>query len=268
MEFLYRLYSNSYFGIGLFIVMTILVFSFLVVLFFGKKDEKARSKMENNIDNQEETKVEEIKIPIEEDLKVESLATMSEDKDEVENVYEIPSLEVEEDIVEPSQTQESIPEIEEDEEDNVFISDIFSLKPNLDNIETENVDEVSVEDFNNNETIFESEKIDDDTISMDIPAIQEVEESNIFTEDSEIDEMPVRKQPSSPIFSSVYLNGGKKEEESKEAEDVSVRPTPRKPEFELPKKIELPKLNKESQDDSINSIFSHLEDESYNIDKK
>ena len=47
MEFLYKLYSNDFFGIGLFIVITILAFSFLVILFFGKKDQK--TKKESNI---------------------------------------------------------------------------------------------------------------------------------------------------------------------------------------------------------------------------
>lgn len=42
MEFLYKLYSNNYFGIGLFIVITVLAFAFLIILFFGKKDEKIR----------------------------------------------------------------------------------------------------------------------------------------------------------------------------------------------------------------------------------
>ena len=42
MEFLYKLYESEYFGIGLFIVITILTFLFLVILFFGKKDEKVR----------------------------------------------------------------------------------------------------------------------------------------------------------------------------------------------------------------------------------
>ncbi len=67
MEFLYRLYSNNYFGIGLFIVITILAFSFLVILFFGKKDEKARESKKlidhiENRTNEEKTTVEPISI--------------------------------------------------------------------------------------------------------------------------------------------------------------------------------------------------------------
>lgn len=42
MDFLDRLYSSNYFGIGLFAVIAFLVVTFLIVLFFGKKDEKKR----------------------------------------------------------------------------------------------------------------------------------------------------------------------------------------------------------------------------------
>ena len=42
MDFLTNLYSNDNFGIILFIVISILVLAFLIVLFFGKKDQKER----------------------------------------------------------------------------------------------------------------------------------------------------------------------------------------------------------------------------------
>lgn len=42
MDFLDKLYSSNYFGIGLFAVISFLVVAFLIVLFFGKKDEKKR----------------------------------------------------------------------------------------------------------------------------------------------------------------------------------------------------------------------------------
>ena len=42
MDFLDKLYSSNYFGIGLFAVIAFLVVTFLIVLFFGKKDEKKR----------------------------------------------------------------------------------------------------------------------------------------------------------------------------------------------------------------------------------
>lgn len=48
MDFLNKLYSSEYFGIGLFCVIAFLVVTFLVVLFFGKKDEKKRKLEETN----------------------------------------------------------------------------------------------------------------------------------------------------------------------------------------------------------------------------
>ena len=42
MNFLDKLYSSNYFGIGLFAVIAFLVVTFLIVLFFGKKDQKKR----------------------------------------------------------------------------------------------------------------------------------------------------------------------------------------------------------------------------------
>ena len=61
MEFLYKLYSNNYFGIGLFIVITVLAFSFLVILFFGKRDEKVRNeKRLENHKSLEQTNIEKI----------------------------------------------------------------------------------------------------------------------------------------------------------------------------------------------------------------
>lgn len=42
MDFLNKLYESNYFGIGLFAVISVLVVTFLIVLFFGKRDEKKR----------------------------------------------------------------------------------------------------------------------------------------------------------------------------------------------------------------------------------
>lgn len=48
MDFLSKLYSNENFGIILFAVISILVLVFLIVLFFGKKDQKDRKLAETN----------------------------------------------------------------------------------------------------------------------------------------------------------------------------------------------------------------------------
>lgn len=65
MEFLYKLYSHEYFGIGLFMAIIILAFSFLIILFFGKKDEKIRKEEKarnlQEIENQNKILKEEVK---------------------------------------------------------------------------------------------------------------------------------------------------------------------------------------------------------------
>ena len=47
MDFLESLYSIENFGIYLFIIIGILVVLFLVVLFFGRKDQKKRKELED-----------------------------------------------------------------------------------------------------------------------------------------------------------------------------------------------------------------------------
>lgn len=69
MEFLDKLYSSNYFGIGLFAVISFLVVTFLIVLFFGKKDEKKRkleATQKLNTENtfKETTKAASIEIPV------------------------------------------------------------------------------------------------------------------------------------------------------------------------------------------------------------
>ena len=55
MDFLDKLYSSNYFGIGLFAVIAFLVVTFLIVLFFGKKDQKKRKLEETQKMNTENT---------------------------------------------------------------------------------------------------------------------------------------------------------------------------------------------------------------------
>ena len=58
MDFLNKLYESNYFGIGLFAVICVLVVAFLIVLFFGKKDEKKRNLEETaklNLQNEQNT---------------------------------------------------------------------------------------------------------------------------------------------------------------------------------------------------------------------
>lgn len=299
MEFLYKLYSNDYFGIGLFIVITILAFSFLVILFFGKKDEKERNKeIEDNIANKENTIEETEK---EEELKTESLESVNLP---VENVP----------VLEP--VQETIPE-ELPIETDPFVSSNMVLNTDLIN-EEKTVDtpvEMEMPETNEEETISTEPSIDDSfAINLDLPetpvmdkpneevtidpfdienpvitnletpVIEEPVQNNIFAEPVEIKEEVPKKVTMPTQFSSVYLTKEKEvakpEVEEKEEE---LAPIPLKPTFELPKTLDLPKLNKDSgvseasndniikplnsTEGNLNSIFENIEEDSYTINK-
>lgn len=289
MEFLYKLYSNNYFGIGLFIVITILAFSFLIILFFGKKDEKARNA--SKLDNLESDQIENLEMNQEnsETLKADSLETISlsneqpvieeVQKQESENT-EISRENAETEIVNPfvstnvvlnsdlvsSESQEE----KADADDNPFISQIFSLNNELDSKEEKETEYSTIDPFHV------------DIATLEPPVIEEKEENNIFSEGSSTVQPEAVKKPfMSTQFSSVYLN---KEKEEQDVNPVSgiKEVAPVKPEFELPKTIDLPKLNKntnnavsdniihsasENKEDNLNNIFANLEEETYTIEK-
>lgn len=105
MEFLYKLYDQKYFGIGLFIAIAFLIFLFLVILFFGKKDEKEK---------------------LEETKKLE-LANLENYKEADDNTKEIPVPEIEQPIIkeeiENTKVEEEIPEIIKEEPINTEIEE-------------------------------------------------------------------------------------------------------------------------------------------------
>ncbi|MCI9280293.1 MAG: hypothetical protein HFJ02_05805 [Bacilli bacterium] len=252
MEFLYRLYSNNYFGIGLFIVITILAFSFLVILFFGKKDEKARESKKlidhiENRTNEEKTTVEPISI------------NRTETK---ENIIETPIMDEKIEFKDETsglglENKEAFEKIEND----LFRSDSFTQN-------IENTEEPSV---------YERPLIREEEVYQErTPIIEEKEEENIFSEPA-LEEKNYKPTPD--IFSSVYKSNEEEKKETVPEETMTMRPIPIKPEFALPKKVELPKLNKTSDSNSniintsfkeasnMNNPFLDIEEESYTIDK-
>lgn len=309
MEFLYKLYSNDYFGIGLFIVITVLAFSFLVILFFGKKDEKSRNKqiandikLENNELNNE-TNISN------EEIKTDALETISLPTENIPVMDEkVPTLQ--EESIQTSDTEENVSLEETVKEEGIvdpFVSsnkvlnsDLVTNEPIIDEVQNSgnqenNVFDVpSLEDVLNQELNFPEnsieEKKDEPIIEFNIetPVIEEPVVNNIFTEPEVKEDTP--KKVSMPTqFSSVYLT--KEKEEStiepvvEETKEEVIAPIPLKPEFDLPKPIDLPKLSKESgvtpnnneniissmlsenNDNNLNNIFGNIEEETYTIEK-
>lgn len=313
MEFLYRLYSNNYFGIGLFIVITILAFSFLVILFFGKKDEKA--KLEKELEKQTKTENIETKEEVEETNNTLEAITLKEE----------PSLETEEIV-----SDEEIKLEETEEEDSIFTQELVleesvldtpseeltyfeeNPKEEMDPFVTSNIvlntdyitdepsleTEVAQEDFSKTSDIYnlnsliheeeiesnEEETIDDvlnkyDAIEETIleePIVEQEENASLVEEESELDVFSrpdnSMKKTSTP-FSSVYLT---KEEANVQEEPATM---PKRPTFDLPKRVDLPKRNSSAISESIISsfntneenhtenMFDKLEEDSYNIEK-
>lgn len=309
MEFLYKLYSNDYFGIGLFIVITVLAFSFLVILFFGKKDEKSRNKqiandikLENNELNNE-TNISN------EEIKTDALETISLPTENIPVMDEkVPTLQ--EESIQTSDTEENVSLEETVKEEGIvdpFVSsnkvlnsDLVTNEPIIDEVQNSgnqenNVFDVpSLEDVLNQELNFPEnsieEKKDEPIIEFNIetPVIEEPVVNNIFTEPEVKEDTP--KKVSMPTqFSSVYLT--KEKEEStiepivEETKEEVIAPIPLKPEFDLPKPIDLPKLSKESgvtpnnneniissmlsenNNNNLNNIFGNIEEETYTIEK-
>lgn len=321
MEFLYKLYSNDYFGIGLFIVITILAFSFLVILFFGKKDEKTRNKqiandikIENNESNNE-------MVASQEEIKTDALETISLPTENIPAIEEETKSLIEEPVLNGGlqENSEMEPVIKEEEVVDPFVSsnmvlnsDLVTTEPVVAPIFEEPKEEIQAPANNDNdmfnvpsleevlnqelnvsdETTIEEEKKEEPILEFNIetPVIEEPVVNNIFTEPI-VEEEP-KKVAMPTQFSSVYLT---KEKEEPKAEPVAIEPTkvvdetiapiPLKPEFDLPKPIDLPKLNKDSGvtssnndsiinpilnenvDNNLNNIFGNIEEDSYTIEK-
>ena len=338
MKFLSKLYSNDYFGIGLFIVITILAFSFLVILFFGKKDEKARNAENNDFDNETLTNIElpnnqtelingggvtpsvdavavqPTVAPVVSQENIGSIASpmMDVNSASMQQMAAQPVQQVNMNVVDT--VVPVVPEVN----DNTFITDVFSLDT-LGNINTNNnVNNVS-NGINGNwqEPVMQNVTpvmepnvstpfyMNDGFMNTPVaPIIEETLVENIFTapiveeRNTIFREEPIKRPPMSQQFSSVYLNreenpqsvGVNPQPEIKQEPIVEqvvpvvkeVAPLPVKPDIELPKTIDLPKLNKpatnnmsrnssimsqlnEKKQEALNNIFANIEEETYTI---
>ena len=314
MDFLYKLYSNNYFGIGLFIVITVLAFAFLIILFFGKKDEKARME-QKKLEEEKEIKipvVENIK-PVEEELKTESLESISLDNDPAEVLEEepigIPTGASFNDLTEENLTEkttefsrntytaddldldfnndydseiEETPVMEMEQKDRNL--DIFNINPNVD-MHDEYVNEPIT--YQNDYEQYQEEPL---RTSYDYPVEEEqnieqnIETNNYYEEPVAEPRRETMKKTMPSVFSSVYKNNEREDifPETNYQQEISpinlepetfelkeekvvyekpieepvqeVRPiTPKKPEFVMPKRADMPRLNKttENNNDSI-----------------
>ena len=291
MDFIYDLYQNDNFVLYLTIALVILVILFVVVLFFGKKDQKLEEtkrlqKIElDNAFKEEKELPEKIEVKVKnDDVKKEEVPVNNEKKEE-----ELPKKSIFDETT-------SIPLVKEESQD-VKIAEphnveVTTFEPKIEEkpkVEEKMVSLVGEDDkplfMPNNDTddigkdLSELEKLKEEFRSMDLP---KEESKPIFSDEdvipSRLDrkveekEIPSRlnnknkekKYKPSAVFSSVFVNN---KDEQKEAEEV-------KPEVkEEPKKVslftiedddlELPTLKKDEKKE-VNNI-DNITGETYNI---
>ena len=257
-DFLNKLYSNEYFGIGLFVVISLLAFSFLVILFFGKKDEKARTKQKDESSIEEQDKTEELS-----STRLETISLENEQPKEMEMEEEKIST-----FESPETDSEHLETFEEKKEEDFDPFVTSNLVLNTDYINDENSD--NKDETHEEETFsFDSPKIEEEENIDDVLSkYSTMDETSIFLEDEEatpvineeepndiFSEKEVEAKPSAP-FSSVFIEKDKKE--NKEQDSINVELT--KPLFDLPKKMDLPKSKENRNKDNIISYMNDDEE--------
>lgn len=241
MEFLYKLYETQYFGIGLFIVITILTFLFLVILFFGKKDEKVRKL--------EETK----KLQLEQEPAFKEVNDNGASLDIP--VIEQPLNEVSEQVEPIAPIEEPVVAPIEEESANEFKMEVNESLQNIEpTVEVEEPtpavepilepnNEVNLDDLFQTNGVIEEHVLE--------PVVEAQEENHIEEVQPVVNEEVT--QVEEPVTST----------------EPSFKPFP---DFELPKKMEMPKLNEEEKAEEqtiepVSNLENIIPNETYNIDE-
>ncbi len=254
MKFLESLYNIENFGIYLFIVIGGLVIVFLVILFFGKKDEQKRKEMH------------------EKDLPKADFVTSTDEPSFKETSIETPlEMKIEEEKEEP--VKELVPEeIHVPEKDSLFEAPPASLEQK--SLKEENKDfdfdalaeaiSKELESLDNEKNSSKPISKIENTLEEEIktPILEKEEEKSlnyqvfepieIKEESKEAVVKPVepvyeekKLKPSMPtVFSSVYVNREKEEPIRQAPQEVIEEPEmikPVAPKIELPKMMDLPR---------------------------
>lgn len=241
-DFIYGLYQNDNFTLILVIALVVLIIAFVVVYFFGKKDQKLEEtkrlqKIELDAFKQEENVPE--KVEVKEELKKED--EVKEAINEDVNVTEfIPDVkeEIEEEVNIPLKKEEEVKPLFKDHEEEEKPISINELSSDLEDEKLEN-------------DLSSLESIKNEFNSINIPEVKEEIEKPVF-------------KPSPQIFSSVFVD--KKEENivsNNEEEHVTEIKKEQKPmdaklfsiiDDEDEEDIELPSLKNEEVTNDLDKI--------------
>lgn len=241
-DFIYGLYQNDNFTLILVIALVVLIIAFVVVYFFGKKDQKLEEtkrlqKIELDAFKQEE-KVPE-KVEVKEELKKEDeeKETINEDVNVTEFIPDVKE-EIEEEVNIPLKKEENVRPLFKDHEEEEKPISINELSSDLEDEKLEN-------------DLSSLESIKNEFNSINIPEVKEEIEKPVF-------------KPSPQIFSSVFVD--KKEENivsNNEEEHVTEIKKEQKPmdaklfsiiDDEDEEDIELPSLKNEEVTNDLDKI--------------
>lgn len=241
-DFIYGLYQNDNFTLILVIALVVLIIAFVVVYFFGKKDQKLEEtkrlqKIELDAFKQEE-KVPE-KVEVKEELKKEDEVkeTINEDVNVTEFIPDVKE-EIEEEVNIPLKKEEEVKPLFKDHEEEEKPISINELSSDLEDEKLES-------------DLSSLESIKNEFNSINIPEVKEEIEKPVF-------------KPSPQIFSSVFVD--KKEENivsNNEEEHVTEIKKEQKPmdaklfsiiDDEDEEDIELPSLKNEEVTNDLDKI--------------
>lgn len=241
-DFIYGLYQNDNFTLILVIALVVLIIAFVVVYFFGKKDQKLEEtkrlqKIELDAFKQEE-KVPE-KVEVKEELKKEDEVkeTINEDVNVTEFIPDVKEK-IEEEVNIPLKKEEEVKPLFKDHEEEEKPISINELSSDLEDEKLEN-------------DLSSLESIKNEFNSINIPEVKEEIEKPVF-------------KPSPQIFSSVFVD--KKEENivsNNEEEHVTEIKKEQKPmdaklfsiiDDEDEEDIELPSLKNEEVTNDLDKI--------------
>ena len=241
-DFIYGLYQNDNFTLILVIALVVLIIAFVVVYFFGKKDQKLEEtkrlqKIELDAFKQEENVPE--KVVVKEELKKEDEVkeTINEDVNVTEFIPDVKE-EIEEEVNIPLKKEENVRPLFKDHEEKEKPISINELSSNLEDEKLEN-------------DLSSLESIKNEFNSINIPEVKEEMEKPVF-------------KPSPQIFSSVFVD--KKEENivsNNEEEHVTEIKKEQKPmdaklfsiiDDEDEEDIELPSLKNEEVTNDLDKI--------------
>lgn len=241
-DFIYGLYQNDNFTLILVIALVVLIIAFVVVYFFGKKDQKLEEtkrlqKIELDAFKQEEKAPEKVEVKKELKKEDEVKETINEDVNVTEFIPDVKE-EIEEEVNIPLKKEEEVKPLFKDHEEEEKPISINELSSDLEDEKLEN-------------DLSSLESIKNEFNSINIPEVKEEMEKPVF-------------KPSPQIFSSVFVD--KKEENivsNNEEEHVTEIKKEQKPmdaklfsiiDDEDEEDIELPSLKNEEVTNDLDKI--------------